>query len=83
VSGPLTSAQLAQPLDTVLFEGSPASLLTVLDQLAQRPGPIVNVFAVDDPQAPLPAEAVWVERSLSINTAAAGGNASLTALGPT
>ena len=83
VSGPLTSAQLAQPLDTVLFEGSRASLLTVLDQLAQRPGPIVNVFAVDDPQAPLPAEAVWVERSLSINTAAAGGNASLMALGPT
>jgi RHH-type transcriptional regulator, proline utilization regulon repressor / proline dehydrogenase / delta 1-pyrroline-5-carboxylate dehydrogenase len=74
---PLTDRELAGPFDTVLFDGACATLPPLLAQLAQRPGPIVNVFALAHPQAPVPAEALWSERSLSINTAAAGGNASL------
>ncbi len=76
-SGPLDESSLHQALEAVLFTGTTDALRTLLTQLAQRPGPIVNVFVLDDPHAPPPAEAVWAERSLSINTAAAGGNASL------
>ncbi|WP_180682332.1 trifunctional transcriptional regulator/proline dehydrogenase/L-glutamate gamma-semialdehyde dehydrogenase [Tepidicella baoligensis] len=74
---PLSEDALRQPMDAVVFGGSQPDLAALLVQLAQRPGPIVNVFVQDDPSQPLPAEAVWTERSLSINTAAAGGNASL------
>ena len=76
-SGPLSDDALRQPIDAVVFSGSRTALAALLAQLADRPGPIVNVFVQDDPSHPLPAEAVWSERSLSINTAAAGGNASL------
>lgn len=76
-TGPLNADTLCQPLDAVLFTGSPDALPALLAQLAKRPGPIVNVFVHDNPAAPPPAEALWAERSLSINTAAAGGNASL------
>jgi RHH-type proline utilization regulon transcriptional repressor/proline dehydrogenase/delta 1-pyrroline-5-carboxylate dehydrogenase len=45
--------------------------------LAGREGPVVSVerLAPGDPAVPL--ERLVVERSVSINTAAAGGNASL------
>jgi RHH-type proline utilization regulon transcriptional repressor/proline dehydrogenase/delta 1-pyrroline-5-carboxylate dehydrogenase len=76
-SGPLDAETLAQPLDAVLFTGPADSLRALLAQLAQRPGPIVNVYVLDAADATPPAEALWAERSVSTNTAAAGGNASL------
>ena len=47
---------------------------------ARRAGPVVSVerLAPGDPAVPL--ERLVVERSVSINTAAAGGNASLMAM---
>jgi RHH-type proline utilization regulon transcriptional repressor/proline dehydrogenase/delta 1-pyrroline-5-carboxylate dehydrogenase len=73
----LDAETLAQPLDAVLFTGPADSLRALLAQLAQRPGPIVNVYVLDAADATPPAEALWAERSVSTNTAAAGGNASL------
>ena len=79
-SQPLTEGEQASAFDSVVFDGDARALRMLLAQLAQRPGPIVNVYALSHPQAPVPAEALWAERSLSINTAAAGGNASLMTL---
>jgi len=63
--------------DAVLLHGDAARRCEVAAQLAQRPGPIVRLHAFDAGDAALPLERLVVERSLSINTAAAGGNASL------
>jgi RHH-type proline utilization regulon transcriptional repressor/proline dehydrogenase/delta 1-pyrroline-5-carboxylate dehydrogenase len=64
-------------VDAVLLHGDAARRCEVAAQLAQRPGPIVLLHAFDAGDAALPLERLVVERSLSINTAAAGGNASL------
>jgi RHH-type proline utilization regulon transcriptional repressor/proline dehydrogenase/delta 1-pyrroline-5-carboxylate dehydrogenase len=63
--------------DVVLYQGSEAGLLAASARLADRDGPIVSVwrFAMDSTEVPL--EALVLERSVSTNTAAAGGNASL------
>ena len=67
--------------DAVLLHGDAAQRLQVAAQLAQRPGPIVPLQAFDPGDADMPLERLVVERSVSINTAAAGGNASLMAIG--
>jgi RHH-type proline utilization regulon transcriptional repressor/proline dehydrogenase/delta 1-pyrroline-5-carboxylate dehydrogenase len=74
--GLLDASALAQELDTVVFEGSRENLRLLLQQLAARPGPIVNVF-VQDRSHRLAIHATWTERSLSINTAAVGANTRL------
>jgi RHH-type proline utilization regulon transcriptional repressor/proline dehydrogenase/delta 1-pyrroline-5-carboxylate dehydrogenase len=54
------------------------------ERLAARAGPIVALHVLDaDPAqaAAFPLERLMVERTLSINTAAAGGNASLMTIG--
>lgn len=63
--------------DAALHQGSQDDLLATLARLAQRDGPIVSLrrFAAEDGQLPL--EALVIERAVSTNTAAAGGNASL------
>ncbi|MBI4293182.1 MAG: trifunctional transcriptional regulator/proline dehydrogenase/L-glutamate gamma-semialdehyde dehydrogenase [Betaproteobacteria bacterium] len=61
----------------VLFAGPPARLLELCDQIAARPGPIIGVQACADGPYPYVIEPLLIERSLSVNTAAAGGNASL------
>jgi RHH-type proline utilization regulon transcriptional repressor/proline dehydrogenase/delta 1-pyrroline-5-carboxylate dehydrogenase len=66
--------------DAVLHSGPPAERLALLQTLAARPGPIVGVTATHGDAVP-PLERLMVERSLSINTAAAGGNASLMTIG--
>jgi RHH-type proline utilization regulon transcriptional repressor/proline dehydrogenase/delta 1-pyrroline-5-carboxylate dehydrogenase len=65
------------PFDAVLLHGTPEELIAVQQVLAGREGPVVSVerLAPGDPAVPL--ERLVVERSVSINTAAAGGNASL------
>ena len=65
------------PVDAVLLHGDAAERLRVAALLAQRPGPIVGLVALAPGDARVPLERLVVERSLAINTAAAGGNASL------
>jgi len=63
-------------LSAALFAGNHDELLALTRRLAQRDGPIVPVHV-----APYPLEFLVDEISLSINTAAAGGNASLMSIG--
>jgi RHH-type transcriptional regulator, proline utilization regulon repressor / proline dehydrogenase / delta 1-pyrroline-5-carboxylate dehydrogenase len=67
--------------DLVLHHGSAEDLLVVQQVLAQRDGPIVGVWHGAPGERDIPMERLMVERSVSVNTAAAGGNASLMALG--
>ena len=59
-----------------MFAGSPEELRALNRRLAARDGPIVPVHV-----APYPLEFLVDEVSLSVNTAAAGGNASLMTIG--
>ena len=63
--------------DAVLHTGSAQALHAVSHQVARRHGPIVGVTAMDvqDPAQAL--TRLVLERAVSVNTAAAGGNASL------
>ena len=69
--------QSAVQLDAVLCHGSAATLLAVAASLAARAGPIVGLTGMEPGDTRIPLERLVIERSLSINTAAAGGNASL------
>jgi RHH-type proline utilization regulon transcriptional repressor/proline dehydrogenase/delta 1-pyrroline-5-carboxylate dehydrogenase len=66
--------------DAVLHAGPADDLRGLLQTLAARPGPIVGVTSLPGDAVPS-LERLMVERSLSINTAAAGGNASLMTIG--
>jgi RHH-type proline utilization regulon transcriptional repressor/proline dehydrogenase/delta 1-pyrroline-5-carboxylate dehydrogenase len=59
-----------------LFSGDAVELLALGKRLAMREGPVVPVYT-----APYPVEFLTDEVSLSVNTAAAGGNASLMTIG--
>ncbi len=71
----------AAQFDVVLHHGDADSLKSVLAPLAQKPGPIVSVASLPCGQVNVALERLVIERSLSVNTAAAGGNASLMTLG--
>ncbi len=71
-------AGTAAPCDAVLFSGPPPALLALLQMLAEQEGPIVPVY-VASPDYPL--DGLVQERSVSTNTAAAGGNANLMTIG--
>jgi RHH-type proline utilization regulon transcriptional repressor/proline dehydrogenase/delta 1-pyrroline-5-carboxylate dehydrogenase len=64
-----------------LHAGTSDSLRGVLQQLAARRGPIVGVTQIAAAAGEVPLERLVIERALSINTAAAGGNASLMTIG--
>jgi RHH-type proline utilization regulon transcriptional repressor/proline dehydrogenase/delta 1-pyrroline-5-carboxylate dehydrogenase len=66
--------------DAVLHHGSADELLRVTAALASRAGPIVGVEGMRPGETALPLERLVVERALSVNTAAAGGNATLMTL---
>ena len=66
--------------DAALCHGLPADHLRAAQALAQRPGPIVTLTTLP-PGATVPLARLVAERSISTNTAAAGGNASLMTLG--
>ncbi len=68
----------AVPCDAILFSGPEPKLLALLQRLAAQEGPIVPVF-VARPDYPL--DGLVQERSISTNTAAAGGNANLMTIG--
>jgi RHH-type transcriptional regulator, proline utilization regulon repressor / proline dehydrogenase / delta 1-pyrroline-5-carboxylate dehydrogenase len=72
--------------DTVLFEGDSDALHALIRRIAQRPGPILSVQgvasgALQDGTDDYALERLLTERSVSVNTAAAGGNASLMTIG--
>ncbi|MFM0325353.1 trifunctional transcriptional regulator/proline dehydrogenase/L-glutamate gamma-semialdehyde dehydrogenase [Caballeronia glebae] len=79
----------AEDFDAVLFEGDSDELLSLVKEVAKRPGPIVSVQGVaagafadaghDGEDYAL--ERLLTERSVSVNTAAAGGNANLMTIG--
>jgi RHH-type proline utilization regulon transcriptional repressor/proline dehydrogenase/delta 1-pyrroline-5-carboxylate dehydrogenase len=75
--GPTQTVPSHTPVDVALHCGSAASLQTLLQQLAARSGPLVACQHMDSAQASIPLERLLLERAVSINTAAAGGNASL------
>jgi len=64
-----------------IHHGDPASLLEAGRRLAERPGPIVDLQGLRPGERDIALERLIVERSLSVNTAAAGGNASLMTIG--
>ncbi|GJD59759.1 bifunctional proline dehydrogenase/L-glutamate gamma-semialdehyde dehydrogenase PutA [Methylobacterium dankookense] len=78
VRAAITRAEASTDCAAFLVEGE-AETLAALHEAAALPGPILPVLRVPSADDPLP----WLlrERSLSVNTAAAGGNASLMALG--
>jgi RHH-type proline utilization regulon transcriptional repressor/proline dehydrogenase/delta 1-pyrroline-5-carboxylate dehydrogenase len=71
---------LGVAFDAALHHGPPAQCLEVLRALARRPGPIVGLTGLRSGEHEVPLSRLLTERSLSVNTAAAGGNASLMTL---
>ncbi len=67
--------------DGVLLHGSQDDLVRVQNLLSRREGPVVCVERLAPGDAAVPLERLVIERALSVNTAAAGGNASLMAIG--
>ncbi len=63
--------------DGVICHGSAATLLEVALSLVRRPGAILSLTGLEPGATRIPLERMVMERSVSINTAAAGGNASL------
>src|SRR5471032_1959605 len=71
-----TTAEAEGYIAAALFSGAADDLVEFCQRMARRDGPIVPVFV-----APYPVDFLRSEVSLSVNTAAAGGNASLMAIG--
>ena len=72
---------LAQPFDAVIYHGDSDQLRELCEQVASRSGAIISVQGFARGETNLLLERLYVERSLSVNTAAAGGNASLMTIG--
>jgi RHH-type transcriptional regulator, proline utilization regulon repressor / proline dehydrogenase / delta 1-pyrroline-5-carboxylate dehydrogenase len=73
--------QAAVPVDVALVHAPADGLRDAAARLAARPGAIVPTVGAAPGEADLPLERLVVERVLSVNTAAAGGNASLMTIG--
>ena len=75
----------ANPADgdftAVIHHGDSDQLRAVSERLAERPGPIVGLQGLAPGEIGIVLERLLIERSLSVNTAAAGGNASLMSVG--
>jgi RHH-type proline utilization regulon transcriptional repressor/proline dehydrogenase/delta 1-pyrroline-5-carboxylate dehydrogenase len=67
--------------DAVLLHGARGDLDAVIEKVCRKDGPIVGVERLAPGETAVPLERLVVERALSINTAAAGGNASLMTIG--
>ncbi len=62
--------------DAVLYQGDTSTLLQLQQHIAQRQGAIVGITLTHPNQA-ISLDRLMIERAVSINTTAAGGNASL------
>ena len=71
----------APSLDGVLQHGTSAEILHSGEILAKRPGAIVLMQGFAPGDTAIALDRLVLERSLSVNTAAAGGNASLMTIG--
>jgi RHH-type proline utilization regulon transcriptional repressor/proline dehydrogenase/delta 1-pyrroline-5-carboxylate dehydrogenase len=71
-----TSDESASHITAALFSGTKVDLLALCQRLAKRDGRIVPVYV-----KPYPLEFLFDEVSVSVNIAAAGGNASLMTIG--
>ena len=74
-----TAAEAA--FDAILHHGDSDQLREVCEQAAKRKGAIVGVHGLGKGETDVPLERLLVEHALSVNTAAAGGNASLMTIG--
>ena len=63
--------------DAVLHHGTQDELLKIQKQIASRKGAIIGITHLSTGNYSIPVERFVIERAISINTAAAGGNASL------
>jgi len=68
-------------IDAVLHHGDSDQLRAVCEQVAKRAGAIVGVHGLSQGETGIALERLVIERALSVNTAAAGGNASLMTIG--
>ena len=75
---PLTEGQ---QYEAVIYHGDADQLRLLCEKVAARAGAIVSVQGFARGETNLLLERLLVERSLSVNTAAAGGNASLMTIG--
>ncbi|MFY3337310.1 hypothetical protein ACOTEA_12230, partial [Achromobacter xylosoxidans] len=85
-AGILADAEVDQAdYHAVLFEGDGDTLRALNQRIAQRPGAILAVHGLTSDALAAGAayvpERLLTERSISVNTAAAGGNASLMTIG--
>jgi RHH-type proline utilization regulon transcriptional repressor/proline dehydrogenase/delta 1-pyrroline-5-carboxylate dehydrogenase len=71
----------AVEFDAVLHHGSAEERRSVLARVAAREGPIVNVHGFEPGTGAGGVERLLLERVVSVNTAAAGGNATLMTVG--
>jgi RHH-type transcriptional regulator, proline utilization regulon repressor / proline dehydrogenase / delta 1-pyrroline-5-carboxylate dehydrogenase len=67
--------------DAVIYHGDSDQLRSLCEKIAERPGAIVSVQGFSHGETGILLERLLLERSLSVNTAAAGGNASLMTIG--
>lgn len=82
----LSGARPPHDMEAVLFEGDGDALVRYMEQVADGEGPVIPVFGVTSDallsgRDDYPLDWLVAERSISINTAAAGGNASLMSIG--
>jgi len=68
-------------LDAVLYHGDIEPMRAISRSLAERSGPIIGLHAYAVGARDIQLDRLLTERSISINTAAAGGNASLMSIG--
>jgi RHH-type proline utilization regulon transcriptional repressor/proline dehydrogenase/delta 1-pyrroline-5-carboxylate dehydrogenase len=68
-------------IDAVLHHGDSDQLRAICQQVAQRNGAIIGVHGLSKGETNIALERLVIERALSVNTAAAGGNASLMTIG--
>ena len=74
-------ALTAQAFDAVIFHGDSDQLRALCEAVAAREGAIVSMQGFARGESNILLERLYIERSLSVNTAAAGGNASLMTIG--
>ncbi|MFM8928023.1 MAG: trifunctional transcriptional regulator/proline dehydrogenase/L-glutamate gamma-semialdehyde dehydrogenase [Betaproteobacteria bacterium] len=68
-------------VDAALIHDGPAGIVAFARQLADREGPIVSLTALPPGCTEVPLERLVVERSVSLNAAASGGNPGLMTMG--
>ncbi|MDR0996439.1 MAG: trifunctional transcriptional regulator/proline dehydrogenase/L-glutamate gamma-semialdehyde dehydrogenase [Zoogloeaceae bacterium] len=77
----LADKPLDEDFDAALFHGAAEALRNLSRQLAEKDGPIIGLQGFAPGGQEIVLERLLIERSISINTAAAGGNASLMTVG--